>query len=131
MFRSTAYKKFWADATTNKLFMKYRVGDATLHGAVLDLFTTPDRVIALPKLPYAHNSNDFSGYPPKKWRDECGTLTAVVGSRLLRGLGASPSRQDAMASPLGLHMGLFDFLLAHTLRTCRPNVPSCDVMNSA
>ena len=76
LFRTSHFLKFWGNLDQERLFMKHRVGDALLHSALLELFIPSLRIKKVPNLPYAHNSNDFSGYPPKNWHSECPTLVA-------------------------------------------------------
>lgn len=75
IFRSDKFQKFWADLEAQHIFFKSRVGDALLHNVMLELFIPTNRIKTMPKMPYAHNSNDYAGYPPKHWHRECPLLS--------------------------------------------------------
>lgn len=80
LFRTPQFKSFANDLDKNKIFMKFRVGDALLHSAMLEMFVQ-SRFIQLTKLPYAHNSNDLgAGYPPKEWDGSCPTRAKTLSS---------------------------------------------------
>ena len=69
VFRSHKFKKLWDRCNEEKLFMKYRVGDALFHGALLEAFNLKYKQFDW--LTYIHNVNDDPNYPPKHWEDEC------------------------------------------------------------
>ena len=74
IFRSDKFKQFWADLEKKHVFMRYRVGDALLHAVIIDLFIPRNKVQTMPKLSYAHNSNDYPNYPPAHWHQNCPLL---------------------------------------------------------
>lgn len=71
IFRTDAFKRLWIDLDADRIFMKHRVGDALLHSALLELYVRNESIKTDPMLPYAHNSNDFAGYPPDHWQADC------------------------------------------------------------
>lgn len=87
IFRSKKFQNFWADLEAQHIFFKSRVGDALLHNVMLELFISTNRIKTMPKMPYAHNSNDYTGYPPKHWHRECPFLSPGYLTR--------PSCQDS------------------------------------
>eukprot|EP00038_Savillea_parva_P028550 m.65731 g.65731 ORF g.65731 m.65731 type:complete len:339 (+) comp8312_c1_seq1:184-1200(+) len=70
VFRSGKFQRLWHKAEKARVFMKHRVGDALWHQMLVDIGLVAKATV-MKWVPYAHNVNDFPGYPPKHWQAEC------------------------------------------------------------
>lgn len=69
-WRSEQWTKLWEDMNQHNLFFKYRVGDANVH-AIAIMLMRPGTFAEWPETPYVHNSNDYTGWGKKIWKEEC------------------------------------------------------------
>eukprot|EP00980_Cylindrotheca_fusiformis_P010018 scaffold2214_cov139-Cylindrotheca_fusiformis.AAC.15 len=69
-WRSKKWSLLWEDMNRNHLFFKYRVGDANVHAIALMLMKNGSYAM-WPEVPYVHNSNDYSSWGKKAWKEEC------------------------------------------------------------
>jgi hypothetical protein len=71
MFRHPLWKKYMSDVERDYGFFKYRFGDANVHAIAIGMLLQPKEVAVWKDIPYAHNTNDLSVYPPQNWKGEC------------------------------------------------------------
>jgi hypothetical protein len=69
-WNSVPWQCLWNDLNREHAFLKYRVGDASVHAMAVRMME-PKAVKLLPKFPYVHNSNGFPRWGPQLWQDQC------------------------------------------------------------
>eukprot|EP00978_Attheya_sp_CCMP212_P011690 scaffold28952_cov58-Attheya_sp.AAC.6 len=69
-WNSVPWQCLWNELNREHAFLKYRVGDANVH-AMAVMMMEPKAVVMSPTFPYVHNSNNFRGWGPQLWQDQC------------------------------------------------------------
>ncbi len=67
---SPKWIELWDAINHAHVFFRYRAGDANVH-AIACMLMTPRQVAMWSDFPYRHNSNDYIGWAPPEWKQEC------------------------------------------------------------